>query len=457
MKVLVLGGVAAGTKAAAKLKREDRACEVTVLTKGKDISYAGCGLPYYVGDVIHEKSELIVNTPEKFAALTGARVKVETEAVAVHPDRHVVEARDLRTGETAEYGYDKLVIATGASPVVPPVEGTALEGVFTMRTPEDAVATRAWAQDNGVKKAVVVGGGFIGLELAENLHSMGIQVTVVDFVPQVLPNIFDSEMADYVRRHLNRKGIQIITGRGVEAILGEGRVSAVQAAGEALRADLVVLSVGIRPNTGFLQDTGLEMCKGTILVNGKMQTNLPDIYAAGDCAMVTSRMTGKGQWSPMGSTANLSARVLAKDIAGQEAGYPGVLGTGVVKLPELNCGRTGLTEAQAKEAGFDVVTALSVADDKAHYYPGASSFITKLIADRASRRLLGLQRGGQDDRHRRHRHRYEGHPGGFRELGSGLCAPLLHRHPPLRAGGPCAAKQDGRRTGEHHPRRVPSG
>ena len=391
MKVLIIGGVAAGTKAAAKIKRLDRSIEVQLITKGEDISYAGCGLPYYVGGTIESREQLIVNSPAKYAALTGAEVLTGREAVKLDAAGKMVTARNLRTGETETYSYDKLVIATGASPVVPPVEGTALEGVFTMRTPEDAVATRAWAQDNGVKKAVVVGGGFIGLELAENLHSMGIQVTVVDFAPQVLPNIFDSEMADYVRRHLNRKGIQIITGRGVEAILGEGRVSAVQAAGEALRADLVVLSVGIRPNTGFLQDTGLEMCKGTIVVNGSMQTNLPDIYAAGDCAMVTSRMTGKGQWSPMGSTANLSARVLAKDIAGQKASYPGVLGTGVVKLPELNCGRTGLTEAQAKEAGFDVVTALSVADDKAHYYPGASSFITKLIADRASRRLLGLQ------------------------------------------------------------------
>ena len=166
MKVLVLGGVAAGTKAAAKLKREDRACEVTVLTKGKDISYAGCGLPYYVGDVIHEKSELIVNTPEKFAALTGARVKVETEAVAVYPDRHVVEARDLRTGETAEYGYDKLVIATGASPFVPPIQGLDLKNVFVMRTPDDAIALRAAVEAGEIRKAVVAGGGFIGLEVA---------------------------------------------------------------------------------------------------------------------------------------------------------------------------------------------------------------------------------------------------------------------------------------------------
>ena len=169
MKVLVLGGVAAGTKVAAKLLREDRSCEVTVLTKGKDISYAGCGLPYYVGDVIHEKGELIVNTPEKFAKLTGAKVLTQTEAVAVKPSEHKVEAKDLRTGEVAEYAYDKLVIATGATPFVPPIQGLDLKNVFVMRTPDDAIGLRAAVEAGEIKRAVVAGGGFIGLEVAENL------------------------------------------------------------------------------------------------------------------------------------------------------------------------------------------------------------------------------------------------------------------------------------------------
>ncbi len=227
MKVLVLGGVAAGTKAAAKLKREDRACEVTVLTKGKDISYAGCGLPYYVGDVIHEKSELIVNTPEKFAALTGARVKVETEAVAVYPDRHVVEARDLRTGETAEYGYDKLVIATGASPFVPPIQGLDLKNVFVMRTPDDAIALRAAVEAGEIRKAVVAGGGFIGLEVAENLAAKGVKTTVIDFAPHVLPNFLDPELSEYVENRMAEAGIMPVTGVALEGVEGDGRVEKV--------------------------------------------------------------------------------------------------------------------------------------------------------------------------------------------------------------------------------------
>ena len=331
MKVLVLGGVAAGTKAAAKLKREDRACEVTVLTKGKDISYAGCGLPYYVGDVIHEKSELIVNTPEKFAALTGARVKVETEAVAVYPDRHVVEARDLRTGETAEYGYDKLVIATGASPFVPPIQGLDLKNVFVMRTPDDAIALRAAVEAGEIRKAVVAGGGFIGLEVAENLAAKGVKTTVIDFAPHVLPNFLDPELSEYVENRMAEAGIMPVTGVALEGVEGDGRVEKVLTSKRGYKADALVLAIGIRPNTAFLEGAGIEMFKGTILTDQYLRTNLPDIYAAGDCAMVANRQTGKPAWSPMGSTANIAGRILAGNVAGKETAYPGVLGTGVAK------------------------------------------------------------------------------------------------------------------------------
>ena len=207
MKVLILGGVAAGTKVAAKLLREDQSCEVTVLTKGRDISYAGCGLPYYVGGVIREKSELIVNTPEKFAALTGARVRTRTEAVAVHPDKHTVEAKDLETGEAAEYGYDKLVIATGASPFVPPVNGLDLKNVFVMRTPDDAIGLRAAVEAGEIKRAVVAGGGFIGLEVAENLAAKGVKTTVIDYAPHVLPNFLDPELSEYVENRSEERRV----------------------------------------------------------------------------------------------------------------------------------------------------------------------------------------------------------------------------------------------------------
>lgn len=391
MKVLVIGGVAAGTKTAAKLKREDRSAQVTLLSKSRDISYAGCGLPYYVGGLIQEREELIVNTPEKYAALTGVEVLTEKEATGIDVQTKSVKVRDARTGEEEVLHYDKLVIATGASSAVPPVKGMELEGVFTIRTPQDAIGVRAFVEENSVKKAVVVGAGFIGLEMAENLQQKGVSVTVIDFAPQIMPNILDPEMAAFGKKHLLKKGIRVITGTKAEEILGDGSVNAIKTSAGMLSCNLVIMAAGIRPNTAFLEGSGIEMNRGTILVDREMKTNLPDIYAAGDCVQVTNRITGAPQWSPMGSSANMEGRTLGKVLAGGETEYPGVLGTGVVKLPDLNCGRTGLTEEQAIAAGYQVETVLAVTDDKAHYYPDAAFFATKLIADKESHKLLGIQ------------------------------------------------------------------
>lgn len=390
MKVLVIGGVAAGTKAAAKIKRVDPGAEVTIVTKGKDISYAGCGLPYYVGGVIEEKDQLIVNTPEKYGALTGAMVYTQREVTALDVQGKKATAQNLRTGAQEIYEYDACIIATGASPVVPPLPGLNLPGVFTMRTPEDAIEAREYIERIQGKQAVVVGGGFIGLEVAENLLEKGFSVKVIDMASQIMPG-FDPEMADYAVRHLAKKGIGVLTSTKLEGVTGSIKVSGVQTDQGVLPADVVILSIGIRPNTGFLKDTGLEMIRGTVLVDEKLATNIADVYAVGDCAMVKNRMTGERQWSPMGSSANMEGRTLALSLGGQEVSYPGVLGTGVVKLPGLSGGRTGLSQEQAKAAGYDTVCGLIVTDDKAHYYPGSSWFAIKLVADRNTHKLLGVQ------------------------------------------------------------------
>ncbi|WP_303322886.1 FAD-dependent oxidoreductase [Cloacibacillus evryensis] len=395
MKILVIGGVAAGTKVAAKLKREDRGAEVRILVKDKDISYAGCGLPYYVGGVIADRGALIVNTPEKFSALTGAAVLTGKEAVSLDREAKLVTAVDTETGEREAYSYDKLVIATGASPVAPPFPGINLKNVFFMRKPEDAVSLRAAVDTGEIRRAVVCGGGFIGLEVAENLAAKGVKVSVIDMAEQILPG-FDPEMAAYAERHLADHGIACFTGAKLEEIIGGEKVEKIRTDKRAMKADAVVLSLGIRPNTAFLAGSGIELAPGgTIKVDGQMRTNDPDVYAVGDCAMVTNRVTGAPAWSPMGSSANIEGRLAARALAGEALSYPGVLGTGVCKLPELNVGRTGLTEAAAKEAGYDVVTVTAVVDDKAHYYPGASNFIVKMIADRQSGKFLGLQALGK--------------------------------------------------------------
>lgn len=387
MNIVVIGGVAAGTKTAAKLMRQDRSAKVTVYTKSKDISYAGCGLPYYVGGSIESREELIVNTPEKYMGLTGVEVKTEMEAVSVDAAAKTVT---FANGEVVS--YDKLVIATGAVPFVPNVAGTEKKGVFTMRTPDDAIGLRAYIDGNKCRSAVIVGAGFIGLEIAENLLAKGIKVTVVDIASQVMTNLFDVEMADYIRRHLQAKGIRVVTGAGLEEILGDEKASGIRTGVGSFDADAVVLAIGVRPSTAFLADSGIEMVKGTVVTDKYQRTNLNDIYAVGDCAQVFNRMTGKGQWSAMGSTANITGRLLAKNLTGENAPYGGCLGTGVVKLTDsLNAGRTGLTEEQAKEAGYDVITATCVTDDKAHYYSDAATFVTKLIADKNTHALLGIQ------------------------------------------------------------------
>ena len=384
MKFVIIGGVAAGTKTAAKLKRENPDAEVVLYTKGNDISYAGCGLPYYVGGSIESRDEIIVNTPEKFMKLTGVTVYTGSEAEKVLPESKTV----IVNGSSVS--YDKLILAVGANPIIPPVDGVNLPGVFTVRTPDDSINMRNYLPN--AKKAVVVGGGFIGLEMADNLMAQGLSVTVIDMADQLLPNILDADMSDFLRRKLQERNLRILTGTALNAINGSGKVESISTSAGTIPADMVVLSVGIRPATKFIEGTGIETERGLIITDYFGKTNLEDIYAVGDCAMVENRITGRRQWSAMGSTANIAGRALALSLSGEKTAYPGCLGTGVLKASEdLNVGRTGLTEEQAEDAGHNVITAVSVTDDKAHYYPDSDMFVTKLIADRNTHELLGIQ------------------------------------------------------------------
>lgn len=391
MKVLIIGGVAAGTKVAAKLKRDNFELDVTILTKSKDISYAGCGLPYYVGNVIQEANKLIVNTPDSFHKLTGVNVLVETEVTQVNPEEKYVEAICLKTQEKMRCEYDKLVIASGAEAVRPNIEGADLDNVFFMRTPEDAYVLRDAIETGNIKRAVIVGGGYVGLEIAENLNSQGVRAVVIDMAKHILPG-FDDEISEYVENHLAEQGIPILTETRLEAILGDGKVEKIKTDRRAMKADAVILCVGIKANTEYLKDSDIDLMPNkTVKVNEYLETNVKDIYAVGDCATVINRVTNKPYWSPMGSTANIAGRIAAKNIAGKKKAYPGVLGTSVVQLPELNAGRTGLTEKEANENGYNAESVVTVVDDKAHYYPDASSFIVKMIADKDTKKLLGLQ------------------------------------------------------------------
>ncbi len=395
MDILVIGGVAAGTKTAAKLKRENRDFNVTLITKGENISYAGCGLPYYVGGVIENKEDLIVNTPKSFSDLTQVEVKTNIEAIEIDRENKSVKAKNLINGEELSFKYDKLVIATGADPVKPPIEGIDLDGVYYMRTPNDAITVREVVESKNVKRAVVVGGGFIGLEVAENLHEMGVKTTLVEAMDHIMPG-FDDEVCSYVEDELVDNGIMVLTKERLTSIEGEEKVTKVRTDKRAMKADMIVMAVGIRANTKIASDCGLELEPNrTIKVNEYMQTNDENIYAVGDCVTVKNILSGKPAWSPMGSSANKEGRCLAKTLSGEKTPFNGVLGTGIVKLLDLNAARTGLTEKDAINAGYEVESVIVPIDDKAHYYPDSKMIIIKLIADKNTKKLLGAQIFGE--------------------------------------------------------------
>ena len=397
MKILVIGGVAAGTKAAAKIKRElGDGAEVRLVTKEKLISYAGCGLPYYIGGVVKERETLMQNSPWSFAKLTGVEVVAGVEAKSLDRAAKKIIATVLDSGDMVEYGYDKLIIATGARPFMPSVPGIELPGVYTLRNPDDADKLKAAAA--GIKRAVIVGGGLIGLEVAENLSALGVRCSVIDMAPHVLPG-FDADFADYVENELADAGIPVFLGDSVTSIEGKDRVEKLRTAKRAIKTDAVIMTAGVRPNTEWLAGSGIELTRnGAIRVDEYMCTNDPDVYAAGDVVMVKNRITGEDMWTPMGSSANLEGRQAALSAAGKARhGFGGVLGTAVVKMPGVIVGKTGLGADAAKAAGLDYAAVTAGVDDKAHFFPGREKMTIRVVAERESRKLLGVQALGQDN------------------------------------------------------------
>lgn len=407
-RVVVIGGVAAGPKAAAKIVRLEPDAEVTVIEKGSFLAYAGCGLPYYVAGLVEERDQL-VDTPfgvvrdvDFFRTVKDVRVLSRTLATAIDRAGRRVHIRDLASGEERALPYDQLVLATGASPVRPPLPGIDLGGVHTVHLVEDAERIRALVREGGARRAVIVGGGLIGVEMAESLVGVGCDVTMVEMLPQIL-SILDWDLARLTARHMESKGVRVLTGAKVTGLEGEGRVQAVLTDGGArLEADLVVLAIGVRPNVGLARDAGLELGpSGAIRVDDHLRTSDPDIYAAGDCAEVTHRLTGKPMHVPLGSTANKQGRVVAINVTGGDEVFPGVLGSTVCRVFEHNVARTGLGEQQAREAGFDVIAALAPGPDRPHYMPSACPLLLKLIVCRRTRRLLGAQATGPGDSSKR--------------------------------------------------------
>ena len=402
-RLLVIGAVAAGTKTAAKARREHPDWDITVLERGHDISYAGCGLPYFIGGIIRERKELVVRTPDYFKSAFEINVLTGHEATRIDTASKAVTAKNLESGQEKVFPYDTLVLAMGASPVVPPVPGINLPGVHTVRRVTDAEGiVRELAGQTGTStlKAVVVGGGMIGLEVAENLAARGLSVSVVELTEQVLPG-FDPEMAALVKDALEQSGVQVFCGEKVAAFEAnaEGRLARAVTSMRSLDCDLAVWATGVRPNSGLAKAAGIEIGPtGAIAVDNNMRTSAQDVFAVGDCAENRNLLTGKPAWYPMGSTANKMGRIAALNLEqGAEEGpaLTGVLGTTVLKVFSVNAAKTGLSEKAARDEGFDAVTVLVPANDRAHYYPGYKTIVTKLVVDTATHRVLGAQIVGE--------------------------------------------------------------
>ena len=403
LKVVVIGGVATGPKTAARLRRLNPQAEITIIERGKILSYAGCGMPYYVGGDISESRQLN-ETPAGvprdslfFQNVKGITVLDRTLAESIDRVGKTVATVHLETGDRRNIPYDKLVLATGGSPVNLPIEGTDLNQVFRLWQPEDAIALREAVVSRGMKKAVIIGAGLIGIEMTEALAKRGLKVTVLEMLPNILPGLLDPEVAVSLTRYLRDQRIDVHCGCRVSRILGDdrGNVQSVSTAEGEIPADLVLIAVGVRANSKLAQEAGLEVGdRGDIWVNEYLQTSDPDIFAGGDCVKNVHLLTGRTIFAPMGSTANKHGRVIANNIMGHQEKFRGVLGTSVVKVFDYNVGKTGLTEMQAREAGFDVVTTLNPSSDLPHYYPNHKTMLLKLIADRNSRKILGFQAVG---------------------------------------------------------------
>ena len=397
MRLVVVGGVAAGTKAASRARRVDPGLEITVYQEEPEPSISECGLPYLLSGMVEGRERLVARTPEKFAE-QGIEMKVRHRVENIFPDTKRLFVRDLATGGTFEDSYDRLVIATGASAVMPPIPGADLDGIFEFRFLTDADEVMRYTKERKPAKAVIVGGGYIGLEVAENLCRIGMEVALIEGEDRVAI-AYGPEVSARVEAELERNGVDIFTGERVEAFVGDGRIQAVEFGKGQVEADLVILGVGVKPSVELAREAGAEIgATGAIRVDRGMKTNIPDVWAAGDCVETANLVSGGPSWVPLGDTANQMGRVAgtnAASPAGEDVlEFPGVLGTGIFQVYGLGVGKTGLSEKEAEAAGYETVSASVEARDRAGYYPGAEKVFLKLIADAGTGRIIGAEAAG---------------------------------------------------------------
>lgn len=392
MKIIIIGGVAGGASAAARLRRLDETAEIIILERGEFISFANCGLPYFIGGEITDRNMLTLQTPSSFRARFNIDVRVFSEAIKISPDTQTVTVKDLNTGKTYEESYDNIILSPGAEPIKPNISGIEAANVFTLRNIPDTLKIKSYIETAEPRSAVVIGGGYIGVEMAENLAKAGLQVSIVELADHLIAPL-DFDMAADVHRYIKAKGIRLYLNNGVKAIDG----SKVILQNGEISADMVIMSVGVRPETSLAKDCGIVLnSRGSIIVDSRMRTNIPNIFAVGDAVEVKNYVTKSAAFIPLAGPANKQGRIAADNIAGFESEYKGTGGSAVLKLFDMTIATTGLNEKSAEAAGIDFNKIYTYSASHASYYPGGNMMSVKILWDRKTLKIIGAQIVGFD-------------------------------------------------------------
>jgi NADPH-dependent 2,4-dienoyl-CoA reductase/sulfur reductase-like enzyme/rhodanese-related sulfurtransferase len=391
-RIVIVGGVAGGASAAARARRVDESAEIHVFERGPYISFANCGLPYHIAGEIEDRSKLLLMTPEKMWVRSRVQVHVNHEVLAINRANKTIRVR-RDDGVEEDFAYDKLILSQGAKPIVPPIPGADLPNVFTLRDVPDMDRIISFVDSRQPKTAAIIGGGFIGLEMAEAFHRRGMHVTVIEKLPHILP-LLDQDMAQHLQNRVRGNDFGIVTGAEAKSFSGTGLELA---DGAFVPAELILLSVGVRAEVDLAKRAGLEIgVTGGVKVNARMESSDPDIYAVGDAAETTHMLTGARARIPLAGPANRQGRIAGANAAGGRFLYPGALGTSIVRVLQMAAGFTGLNSAQAAKAGFSFFTSVTVDPNHAGYYPGSRPMMMKIIAEEGTGRLLGAQIVGED-------------------------------------------------------------
>lgn len=397
MKVIIIGGIAAGMSAAAKFKRLSPKDDVIVYEKGDIVSFGACGLPYYVGDFFDDSREMIARTPEEFRE-SGVEIHTKHEVIDVDFSNKKLKVKNLITDEILEESYDKLMIASGARAIIPPIKNIDLENVVTLKSMDDGNKLRELMANDEYKKVAIIGAGFIGLEAVEAAKHRGKEVTVIQLQDRVLQEVFDKDITDLLEEELRESGVELLLSETVVELIGDEKVSKVKTNKREIDADIVILATGVKPNTDFLKSDEIKMLRnGAIVVDSYGRTSVEDVYSAGDCATINNLITGKEAYVPLATGANKLGRIVGENLAGQNNSFQGSMASSCIKVMNMEAARTGLSEKEVRDLGFDYKTKFITDMNQTSYYPGRERIYVKLIYDAHTKVIYGGQVAGYKD------------------------------------------------------------